>query len=79
MSVARSHEKLVALFVIGIVLINYPLLHLFSEGGLILGIPVLYLYLFVCWLVLIGAIAFVMEHRGPADRPGVGGGEGTRE
>lgn len=53
MSTTRSRERLAALFAVGVILINYPLLHLFGTGKLVLGVPLLYLYLFGCWAVII--------------------------
>ncbi|MCU7843859.1 MAG: hypothetical protein KZQ93_08480 [Candidatus Thiodiazotropha sp. (ex Monitilora ramsayi)] len=65
MSNKRNHERLIALFLLGALVLNYPLLHLFGAASLWLGIPVLYLYLFICWLVLIVLMALLMEgHRG---------------
>ena len=56
-------QKLLALFFVGCLLFNYPLLHLFSSGGLVLGIPILYIYIFVSWAALIGLTAVVIELR----------------
>ena len=56
-------QKLLALFFVGCLLFNYPLLGLFSKEGLIFGIPVLYVYIFVSWAALIGLTATVIESR----------------
>lgn len=56
-------QRLVAIFLIGSLLVNYPLLSLFSVNGMLWGIPVLYLYLFMCWAVLIGLMALLIEWR----------------
>lgn len=69
-SIKRKHERLIALFFLGVLVLNYPLLHLFGSPSLWLGIPVLYLYLFTCWLVFIVLLALLME------RP-LGGEKGT--
>ena len=53
--------RLVALFLLGLLLFNYPLLHLFAGQGQILGIPLLYAYLFAVWALLIGLMALVVE------------------
>lgn len=50
-------ERPVALFLLGTLLLNYPLLPLFNGDGTLLGIPALYAYIFVAWLVLIGLLA----------------------
>ncbi|MCU7813070.1 MAG: hypothetical protein KZQ77_17840 [Candidatus Thiodiazotropha sp. (ex Notomyrtea botanica)] len=68
MSNKRNHERLIALFLLGVLALNYPLLHLFGEASLWLGIPVLYLYLFCCWFVLIVLMALLMEGRRAGER-----------
>jgi hypothetical protein len=54
-------QRLVALFLLGCVLFNYPLLSLFSQNGILGGIPILYIYIFTTWLALIGLMALVIE------------------
>jgi hypothetical protein len=51
----RSGERaaLVA-FLIGLLLLSYPLVNVANSPTLVLGIPMLYLYLFALWLVGIG-------------------------
>ena len=51
------NQRLGALFLLGSLFFNYPLISLFNVDGVILGIPVLYAYLFATWAVLIGLIA----------------------
>jgi hypothetical protein len=57
-------QRLVALFLGGCLLFNYPLLHLFSRDSEVLGAPLLYVYLFSAWAFLITAMALVVEMRG---------------
>lgn len=74
----RTGERLAALLVCGGVLLNFPLLSLLRGRGLVAGIPVLYVYLFVVWVALAGATAFVLRDRPPP--PGAAGDEpGPRE
>ncbi len=54
-------QQLIALFLAGCLLFNYPLLALFSQDGLIWGIPLLYVYIFATWAVLIGLLAVIIE------------------
>ncbi len=54
-------QRLAALFLLGCLLFNYPLLALFNHPGLVLGIPVLYAYLFAAWTLLIALLAIVVE------------------
>lgn len=59
----QRNERLVLLTLLGSVALNYPLLALFSTGGLVLGMPVLYLYLFGVWVALIALAGIVIESR----------------
>jgi len=54
-------QRLVALFLLGSLLLNYPLLDLFAGGSTVLGIPVLYAFIFTVWAVLIAMMALVVE------------------
>jgi hypothetical protein len=60
---ALTGQRLVAIFLIGVLLVNYPLLSLFSVDGMLWGIPVLYIYIFTCWLLIIAAMALLIEGR----------------
>lgn len=52
-------QRLVVLFLLGWLLFNFPLLTLFSRSLAIWGIPLLHLYLFGAWLLLIGMVALI--------------------
>jgi hypothetical protein len=54
-------ERLVALFVLGAVLFNPPFLSIFNRAAQPLGIPLLYLYLFLAWALLIALTALLVE------------------
>ncbi|MCL4184199.1 MAG: hypothetical protein KJ011_12220 [Burkholderiaceae bacterium] len=56
-------DRLGAVFLLGCVLLNFPLLALFNKPGTILGIPLLYAYLFGAWSLLIGLMALIIERR----------------
>ena len=57
----RTHERLIAL-ALGVTLtLNFPLLQVFSDTTLTFGIPLLYLYLFVVWIVAIALTGAVLE------------------
>ncbi len=56
-------QRLVALFLLGFLLLNYPLLNLFANDSRVLGIPVLYAYVFTAWALLIALMALVVEKR----------------
>ena len=53
----RTPERLVALFVLGVVLMVPPILEVFNRPVRALGVPVLYLYVFVTWGALIALVA----------------------
>lgn len=57
-------QRLVALFLLGCLLLNYPLLNLFSNRSEFFGVPLLYVYVFSVWGLLIGLMALVVEMRG---------------
>jgi hypothetical protein len=56
--------RLVALFLLGVLLLNFPLLHLVDRPIAVLGIPLLYAYVFAVWALVIGLMALVLEKRG---------------
>ena len=53
--------RLVAVFLLGRLLFNYPLLALFNRPTETSGIPLLYVYIFVAWMLLIGLLALIIE------------------
>ena len=58
-----SGQKLIVIFVTGFILLNYPVLAIFNIDGLVFGIPILYLYIFVTWMALIGFTIIVIGWR----------------
>ncbi|HEX9301929.1 MAG TPA: hypothetical protein VF959_06220 [Casimicrobiaceae bacterium] len=56
-----TSQRLVALFLLGMLLFNYPLLALFNGAAEAFGIPVLYAYIFIAWAGLIGLLALTVE------------------
>ena len=64
---ARKNKRLVGLFLLGCILFNYPLLSLFNLKAMILGIPLLFFYIFTAWalLILLAAIATKVRQRLP--------------
>ena len=54
-------QRLAAIFLVGCVLLNYPILSLFASPATIAGIPLLYAYLFGAWAALIALMAVVSE------------------
>jgi hypothetical protein len=56
-----SRAGLASTFFLGCLLFNFPLVRLFNVPGTILGIPVLYAYLFAAWALLIVLVAVLFE------------------
>ena len=61
-------QRLVALSMLGCLVCNYPILELFNRPGTVLGIPVLYAFIFATWGLLIALMALVVEAKDRADR-----------
>jgi hypothetical protein len=59
----RTAEKLALLFVLGGLLLNFPVLAIFNRATTLAGIPVLYLYLFGVWCAGIVAVAVLARAR----------------
>jgi hypothetical protein len=69
---ADQSARLVALFVLGWLLLSYPLLALFNRKASLFGLPLLYVYLFGAWALLIALMAWAVARaraRPPADTP----------
>jgi hypothetical protein len=60
---SRVGQRLAALFLLGCLLFNYPLLAIFNVRATVLGIPLLYAYLFCAWALLIALVAAVVSRR----------------
>ena len=54
-------QRLAALFLLGLLIFNYPLLSLFNDAGTWFGVPRLYAYLFLAWALFIGLLALIAE------------------
>ncbi|HKX30531.1 MAG TPA: hypothetical protein VJ302_22765 [Blastocatellia bacterium] len=57
-------QRLVGLFLLGCLLLNYPLLSLVNRARAVMGIPIMYLWLFAVWGLLIALMAIVVERSG---------------
>ena len=65
----RTRDRLLALVAGAALAFNYPLLYLFADGGMLFGWPLLVVYLFATWLIVIVMTALLMERKSslPAD------------
>ena len=57
---SRRRELLTALFLLAVLLLTPPLLIVFNQATRVLGVPTLYLYLFIVWAVLIALVALTV-------------------
>ena len=56
--------RFVALCMAGLLLFNFPILALFNTPAMLFGVPVLYVYVFAAWAVLIVLMALAAESAG---------------
>jgi len=57
----RKGQRFIALCMLGMVLFNFPVLALFNVSGTLLGVPVLYAYVFAAWGAMIAVMALLAE------------------
>ncbi len=58
-----KNKRLVSLFLLGAVFFNYPLLFIFNHKSYVLGFPILYLYIFSLWLLMIVMMIVITTRR----------------
>ena len=68
-----GEQRLVALFAGGCLLFNFPLLALWDREVSIFGVPLFPAALFLVWLVLIGALGWIVEHCDDVASPAAAG------
>jgi Ca2+/Na+ antiporter len=49
----RNNQKLIFLAILLLVLLSYPFISLSNKAQLLFGIPMLYLYIFIVWIIII--------------------------
>ena len=59
-----KNRRLIGVFLFGFVLFNYPILSLFNLKRYVFGIPLLSIYIFGVWLLLILMIVFITKTGG---------------
>jgi hypothetical protein len=64
MSDETRSQRFVALCMLGLLSFNYPILALFNVPGTLLGVPVLYAYIFIAWAALIASMWWLAESDG---------------
>ena len=61
MKINLKGQRLIAAFLFGCLVLNYPMLSLFNTDGQVLGVPLLFAYIFSAWLLLIVTVALIVE------------------
>lgn len=56
-----TSERLIGLFLLGVLLFMPPLIGVFDRSYLVGGIPLLYLYLFIAWAMVIIVLMLIVE------------------
>jgi hypothetical protein len=57
-------QRLVALFLVGWLLFSFPLMTAFDQPTTVFGVPLLIVWLFGAWLVLIAITAWMVRRTG---------------
>ncbi|MBC8317024.1 MAG: hypothetical protein H8E41_03900 [Desulfobulbaceae bacterium] len=61
----QKNSRLIIFFFIGVILLNYPILSLFSDNERnVFGIPLLYAFVFTTWALLIFITALTVRYTG---------------
>lgn len=59
----RRSSRLVAVALLAFLLFNYPLLSLFDVDTLVLGVPLVWLYVFSAWALVIALVGVLLRSR----------------
>jgi hypothetical protein len=62
---SRKTRRLAGVFLLGWVLLNYPILSLFNLPTLLGGIPLLYAFVFAVWILIVGLVALITRSGRP--------------
>jgi hypothetical protein len=65
----RVAERSIGLFLLGVVAFSPPLVAVFAVSRFVLGIPLLYLYVFGAWAVIVALVALIARQVETAMRP----------
>jgi hypothetical protein len=68
---SRTTRRLAGVFLLGWVLLNYPILSLFNLPATVAGIPLLYVFVFAAWTMIVALIGLItLSGRPPRDTDG---------
>jgi hypothetical protein len=65
---SQASDRLIALLLLGVLALSPPLLGVFRAEAFVLGVPVLFFYVFAVWAALIACLAAIVE-TGRRDEP----------
>lgn len=54
---------LIGIFFLAVLVFNFPLISIFGEERSLWGFPLLYIYFFIVWVVLIALVYFWVERQ----------------
>lgn len=57
----KLRESWIIFFILGIIMMNFPFLHIFNKAHLLFGLPLLFLYLVGGWFISICVIYLFMR------------------
>ncbi|MBI1906898.1 MAG: hypothetical protein HYS20_11800 [Rhodocyclales bacterium] len=61
MHTGLATQRLVAVFLVAVLLFNYPIVSLFDRPEPLAGLPMLYVTIFAIWGAVIAAMAWIVE------------------
>ena len=67
--VEKLKESWILCFLLGVVMLNYPFLHIFNKTASYFGIPLLILYFFIGWPLSIFVIYFFSRTIDSSEEP----------
>jgi hypothetical protein len=70
-------DRLIALFLLGVVLLTPPMMAIFNVERLVLGIPLLFLYLFGAWVLVVLLVALTLRTARDANGGDGAGSDGS--
>lgn len=60
---SKFAQKLIGIFFIFFILFNFPILNVFWKSSSVLGLPIIYLYIFTIWFLLILFMIWLIEFK----------------
>jgi hypothetical protein len=56
-----NNQKLIFLGILMLILLSYPFISVANKAQLLFGIPMLYLYIFIVWIIIIIILYRIVE------------------